>query len=82
MVRPAGATALAPPTKYILKLKLKKKKQGKHFWGIPTKNKMMNFYQSDGIPAAKRHLSSTQFNFQPPQMTNLPPRFHALPRQG
>ena len=34
MVRPAGATALAPPTKYILKLKLKKKKNlGKHFLG-------------------------------------------------
>ena len=34
MVRPAGATALAPPTKYILKLKLKKKKKpGKTFLG-------------------------------------------------
>ena len=29
MVRPAGATALAPPTKYILKLKLKKKKKNR-----------------------------------------------------
>ena len=37
MVRPAGATVLAPPTKYILKLKLKKKNQGKHFGGIPIK---------------------------------------------
>ena len=33
MVRPAGATALAPPTKYILKLKLKKKKNRENIFG-------------------------------------------------
>ena len=35
VVRPAGATALAPPTKYILKLKLKKKNKTREniFWG-------------------------------------------------
>ena len=33
VVQPAGDIILEPPTKYILKLKLKKKKTGKTFWG-------------------------------------------------
>ena len=44
MVRPAGATILAPPTKYILKLKLKKKKTRETILGASLIN--MNFYQS------------------------------------
>ena len=56
MVRPAGATALAPPTKYILKLKLKKKNQGKHLWGIPTKNEFLPIkWNTDGKASSFIH---------------------------
>ena len=61
MVRPAGDIILEPPTKYILKLKLKKKKQVKQSGGILSN---MNFHQSQlNIDIKKHLLSSTQLKF-------------------
>ena len=62
MVQPAGDIILEPPTKYILKLKLKKKKkQGKHSGGILSN---MNFHQAQlNIDIKKHLLSSTQLKF-------------------
>ena len=61
MVRPAAATALAPPTKYVLKLKLKKKNHGKHFGGIPTKNEFLPIkWNTDG--KASSFIHTIQFS--------------------
>ena len=59
MVQPAGDIILEPPTKYILKLKLKKKKPRENILGAFLSN--MIFYQSQrNIDVKKHHLLSIQ----------------------